>query len=348
MERLPSLLDHCTSGGCGAKIGPDELSIAIGAITDNIGAKDDNLLVGFDSSDDAAVYRIDDERCLISTVDFFPPMVADAKTFGRVAAANALSDVYAMGGKPLFALNLVCFPQSLDKSLLRDILVGGAEKCAEAGVSIAGGHSIYDKEIKYGLSVTGVAGSDKIFRNNTPRIGDKVILTKPLGVGIILAAERAGLAGKSSVDEVTGSMEKLNKYAAEAMLGFDISACTDVTGFGLLVHLLEMTAGQVSVELFTDEIPFFESARGFAEEFLVTAAGQRNRNSAQDKVDVTGLSFWLQELLFDPQTSGGLLFAVRAEQADELLARIRESDSKAAIIGCVRCESYHEKRVFFE
>ena len=336
MERSPSILDNCTSGGCGAKISPGELAFALGAVADNSDALDDNLLVGFDSSDDAAVYRIDDGRSVISTVDFFPPMVADAGSFGRIAAANALSDVYAMGGVPLFALNLVCFPQSLDKSLLSDILAGGAEKCAEAGVSIAGCHSIYDKEIKYGLSVTGIADSDRIYRNNTPRVGDKIILTKPLGVGIVLAAERAGLASKSSADEVIGSMERLNKYAALAMSGYDIGACTDVTGFGLLVHLFEMTAGRVSVELYCDNIPYFKSARSYAEDYLLTAAGQRNRNFAAGKVDVSDLSFWLQELLFDPQTSGGLLIAVSAEQADELLARICNNDSHAAIIGCVK------------
>ena len=327
-----SLLDNCTSGGCGAKISPRELSSILEGIEK---FEDNNLLVGFNSSDDAAVYKMDDTNSIISTVDFFPPMVADAKSFGRIAAANALSDVYAMGGKPLFALNLVCFQQSMDSAVLREILAGGAEKCAEAGVAIAGGHSIYDRQVKYGLSVTGIAPTDMIFRNNTPRVGDKLILTKPLGVGIILAAERAKHADKDSLDEAIGSMERLNKYAAQCLSGYDVSACTDITGFGLLVHLLEMSAGLVSVELFSDNIPFFKSARLFAEEFLLTAGGQRNRSFVADRVDVNGIPFWLQEIVFDPQTSGGLLVAVNSEHADLLLEDIRVNDPRAAIIGSV-------------
>ena len=334
--RLPSLLDNCTSGGCGAKISPGELSKALESITDKFAVSDSNLLVGFNSSDDAAVYRIDDKRSLISTVDFFPPMVADAKTFGRIAAANALSDIYAMGGTPLYALNMVCFPQSMDIAILSDILAGGASKCLEAGVPIAGGHSIYDKEIKYGLSVTGVADTDKIYRNNTPRVGDKLILTKPLGVGIVLAAERAGMASAGSVDEVIRSMERLNKSAAKCMSEYDVSACTDITGFGLLGHLLEMTANRVSVELYYDSIPYFESARMYAEEFLLTAAGQRNRNFVRDRIDISNLPFWLQELVFDPQTSGGLLIAVKSEQAEKLLGEILVNNPQAAIIGTIR------------
>jgi len=330
MKRLPSLLDNCTSGGCGAKISPGELSSILSHITQ---PDDENLLIGFRSSDDAAVYRIDDTRSLISTVDFFPPMVDDARTFGRIAAANALSDIYAMGGKPLFALNLLCFPEALEHGLPGEVLTGGAEKCAEAGVPLAGGHSIYDKEIKYGLAVTGVAETDRIYRNNTPRPGDMLILTKPLGVGIIMAAHRAGEASAQAVGEAVASMERLNKYACEKLSAFDISACTDVTGFGFIVHLLEMTAGKVSAEIFTGELPGISFARDYAKEFLLTAAGQRNRVFAGSRADTGRLPFWMQEILFDPQTSGGLLIAVSAPQAETLLGLIRADDPRAAVVG---------------
>jgi selenide,water dikinase len=241
-----------------------------------------------------------------------------------------------MGAMPLFALNLVCFPQSLDKALLGDILAGGAEKCAEAGVPIAGGHSIYDKEIKYGLSVTGIADTEKIHLNNTPREGDKLILTKPLGVGIVLAADRAGMDSLKAVDDVIRSMVRLNKYTDLCMSGHDIGACTDITGFGLLGHLVEMTAGKFSAELFTEDIPYFAAARSYADEYLLTAAGQRNRNHVADKVELSNVPFWLQELLFDPQTSGGLLLTIRADEADELVKKIRAGDANAAIIGTVK------------
>ena len=333
MDRLPSLLDNCTSGGCGAKISPGELSSILSGI---VSISDGNLLVGAQTSDDAAVYRIDDRRSIISTVDFFPPVVADAKTFGKIAAANALSDVYAMGGSPLFALNLVCFPQTMDTGILREILAGGAEKCAEAGAAVAGGHSIYGTEIKYGLSVTGVADTDRIYRNNTPRSGDKLILTKPLGVGIIMLAERSGEADKTAVEEATASMERLNKYAAEKLAQFDIGACTDVTGFGLIVHALEMTAGNMSAEIYCDSLPYFSSAKAYAEDEWITGGGQRNRKFAGNRVDVSALPLWIQELMFDPKTSGGLLIAVNPEQADDLLRAIQQDDPRAMIIGGIK------------
>ena len=285
--------------------------------------------------DDAAVYRIDDERCLLSTVDFFPPMVSDAKTFGRIAAANALSDIYAMGGKPLYALNLVCYPQELDMSLLSEIISGGMEKCAEAGVYLAGGHSIYDKEIKYGIAVTGIAQTQKIYRNNTPRVGDRLLLTKPLGVGVIAAAERGGDADPSDTAEVVRSMERLNKYASEKLGGFDVSACTDVTGFGLAVHALEMTAGNVSIEFDVGSLPYFSRVRHYIEDGYVTGGGRRNRDFAGSRVDTAALPGWISELVFDPQTSGGLLVAVRADQAEGLLHAIIADDPMAAVIGRV-------------
>jgi len=263
-------------------------------------------------------------------------MVADAKTFGKIAAANALSDIYAMGGKPLYALNIVCFPQNLDNRILQEILEGGAEKCAEAGALLAGGHSIYDEGIKYGLAVTGIAESEKYYCNNTPRVGDKLILTKPLGVGTITAAYRGGEANAEDIEEVITSMERLNKYAAEKAAAFDISACTDITGFGLIAHLLEMLAGKTSAEIYCDNIPHLSNAKHYIDEDWITGGGKRNRDFVGTRVDTSKLPQWNAELMFDPQTSGGLLLAVKAEQANDLLNKVHTSgDTKAAIIGCI-------------
>jgi len=263
-------------------------------------------------------------------------MVADARSFGKIAAANALSDIYAMGGKPLYALNIVCFPQDLDKQLLQEILAGGAEKCAEAGATLAGGHSIYDDGIKYGLAVTGIADTDRFLRNNTPRPGDKLILTKPLGVGIITAAYRDGETNDTDSAEVVASMERLNKYAAEKMEAYDVSACTDITGFGLIGHILEMTASTVSAEIYCDNLPHLSRVKYFIEDDYITGGGKRNRAFVGDRVDTGKLPTWISELMYDPQTSGGLLIAVSHAQADELLREIQEDDPKAAIVGCIK------------
>ncbi|MDR0382633.1 MAG: selenide, water dikinase SelD [Spirochaetaceae bacterium] len=326
-----SLLSNCTSGGCGAKIESEGLARLLAGLSADSGQ---NLLVGYDASDDAAVYRLDGEYSLVSTVDFFPPMIDDARTFGRIAAANALSDVWAMGGRPILALNLVCFPEAMDKKILADILAGGAEKITEAGAALGGGHSIYDREPKYGLAVTGIVETSKALRNNTPKTGHKLILTKPLGVGIVMAALRAGMADEDAVRRATASMERLNRYACEAMAGFDVSACTDVTGFGLLVHALEMAGDSAAVMLYPDALPFIPEAAGYANEYLLTAAGQRNRNRVEKLISVSRLPFAVQELMFDPQTSGGLLIAVSAREAEELARRITDAgDCSAAIIG---------------
>jgi len=329
-QKLSSLLDNCTSGGCGAKISPGELSKLLAGLPVFY---DENLLVGFESSDDAAVYKLDEKRSIVTTADFFPPMVNDPKTFGKIAAANALSDVYTMGARPVTAINLVCFPQAMDLVILKEILLGGAEKVAEASAVLCGGHSIYDKEPKYGLAVTGIVENDKILRNNTPEPGHKLILTKPLGTGLIMAALRGGVASEAAVKKATWSMERLNKYAAEKLTGYDVSACTDITGFGLLAHALEMASDRVSIVIYPNEVPYFEEAYQYAEAYLMTAAGQRNRNHLAGKADVGELPFASQELLFDPQTSGGLLISVSSHQSDELLAAIHDGDPSARIIG---------------
>ena len=323
------ILSNCTSGGCGAKIGPGELSSLLGALQ---APTDERLLIGFNAADDAAVYALDDDRAIVSTVDFFSPMVNDPFVFGQIAAANALSDIYAMGATPFLALNLVCFPEKLPKTLLADILAGGAQKIAEAGAVLGGGHSIYDREPKYGLAVTGFVKKEHVIRNNTPRIGHRLILTKSLGVGIIMAAERAGAASAEAVQKAVDSMRRLNRYAAEKMRGFPVSACTDVTGFGLLCHVLEMCGDTVSAEIWPEELPVFTEAAGYAQDFLLTAAGQRNRNHVGHG-PVDKLPFAVQELMFDPQTSGGLLICVDSEYSAPLLTAIHQDDPAARIIG---------------
>ena len=328
-----NLLSSCTSGGCGAKIGPGELRRITGALPK---FDDQRLLVGFDGSDDGCVYRLDEVQSLVSTVDFFPPMVEDPRIFGRIAAANALSDIYAMGARPLFALNIVCFPQGGEMEALAEILQGGAEKVLEAGAVIGGGHSIYDREVKYGLCVTGTVRDGHVLRNDTPREGDSLILTKPLGTGIILAAQRVQMADAAAYEAALAVMQRLNRDAAEAMEGFSVSACTDVTGFGLLAHAHEMAGTHMAVRIDPDALPIQRNVLGYAAEYLTTAAGQRNRNHLRGDVDVRCVSREMQEVLFDPQTSGGLLIAVARDEAEALLSQIRQNDPDAALIGGVR------------
>jgi selenide,water dikinase len=325
-----SLLSECTSGGCGAKIGPGELA---GILSGLRVKKDPALLVGFEGSDDAAAYRIDGDRVLVSTVDFFSPMVEDPFLFGKIAAANALSDIYAMGARPLYALNLICFPQRLDRKILEAILAGGAEKALEAETVIAGGHSIYDHEPKYGLAVTGIAEQRNLIRNNTCRDGDALILTKALGAGLIMAGLRAGEAAEAVVKAAADSMERLNRYAAEKFPPFRVHACTDVTGFGLAVHAAEMAGDAFTLVIDGGSLPLLEGALGFAENYYATAAGQRNRNFMAGRADVVSLPAAMQEIVFDPQTSGGLLIAVAAEDAEKLCGAIAGDDPAAAIIG---------------
>ncbi|MDR2740598.1 MAG: selenide, water dikinase SelD [Treponema sp.] len=332
-----SLLSNCTSGGCGAKLGPGELADILAALEVK---RDPALLVGFGGRDDAAIYRIDDEYALVSTVDFFSPMVNDPFLFGKIAAANALSDIYAMGGKPLFALNLICFPEKLDRAILKDILAGGAAKALEADTVIAGGHSIFDHEPKYGLAVTGAADPRRILRNDTCKAGDVLILTKPLGTGLVMAALRSGEADEAAVRTATDSMERLNRRAAEKMIALngstgrmDVHACTDVTGFGLAVHASEMAGKAYTLVIDGASLPLLPGALNFAENFYATAVGQRNRAYMESRADVSALSPAMREIVFDPQTSGGLLIAAAPEAAQELCDAIRIDDPVAAIIG---------------
>lgn len=321
----------CKSGGCTAKLGAGVLEHILERLPK--GARDENLLVGYDSKDDAAVYRLNEQQAVVQTLDFFPPMVEDPYIFGKVAATNALSDIYAMGGEVKTALNIVCFPESMNLNILGKILQGGAEKVQEAGGSLAGGHSIADSDVKYGLSVTGVVNPQKIWTNNGAQPGDRLILTKRLGVGILCAAHRVGQEPEGAMAQVIESMTTLNRKASEIGRKYSIHACTDVTGFGFLGHLHEMMDGKHSCIIYADQIPVFDGAAACAEEFLLTAAGQKNRNHLEQYVMFTDVSFGMEEVLYDPQTSGGLLFAVPKKEASRLCEELQTAGLPARIVG---------------
>lgn len=297
------------------------------------------MLVGLGTADDAGVYRISEDLALVQTVDFFTPMVDDPFDFGRIAAANALSDVYAMGGVPKTAMNLVAFPmQKLGKDVLRATLAGGIEKLREAETVLIGGHSIEDHEFKYGLSVTGFVHPGRILTNQGLLPGDRLILTKPLGAGIINTAIKGGLANAQTIAAVTAVMATLNRTAAQVLKSFDVSICTDVTGFGLLGHLAEMVYGtHVGVTLDSRAVPVLPEALEFAAMGFVPAGAHRNRLFRQSMVTATpDFSPILRDVLFDPQTSGGLLVGCAEKEAQSLKNRlIDQGVTDAAIIGYV-------------
>lgn len=321
----------CRGGGCTAKLGAGILSHILEKLPK--GPKDNNLLVGFDSKDDAAVYKITDDLAVVQTLDFFPPMVEDPYTFGKIAAANALSDIYAMGGEVKTALNIVCFPEQMDLNILGEILRGGSEKVIEAGGQLVGGHSIADSDVKYGLSVMGLIDPRRVYTNNSAQVGDKLILTKKLGVGIVCTANRVGEASEEAMAEAIASMTFLNKYAAEILHGFEVHACTDVTGFSFLGHLHEMLDGRLSAVIDAKNILTIEGALAYADEFLLTAAAQKNRNYVGEHVEFTDVAFAMEEVLFDPQTSGGLLAAVSSSDAEQVLEQMRAAGMPASMVG---------------
>lgn len=318
----------CTGGGCTAKLGSQVLSKILKKLPK---PTDKSLLIGIETSDDAAVYKLTEDIAIVQTLDFFPPMLDDPYIFGQIAAANALSDIYAMGATPITALNIVCFPESWDMNILGDIMRGGQEKVLEAEASLVGGHSISDDSVKYGLSVTGIINPKKLRANNTAQVGDKIILTKPLGVGLACAAFRAG--EKCSIDYAVKSMITLNKYAAQIADEFEVNGCTDVTGFGLSGHLNEMLREDISAKIYAPKLPVIENARFLAEEFYLTAAAQRNRNAAEGKIKFIESDFATEEIVFDPQTSGGLLFAVKECDAQNLQNRLVSVGINSSLIG---------------
>jgi len=297
-------------------------------------SKDPNLLVGFDTSDDAAVYRVSPEIALISTVDYITPPVNDPYWFGQIAAANSLSDVYAMGGRPLTALNLVMFPsQKLAMSFLKDILQGGNDKVIEAGASMAGGHSVDDNEPKYGLAVTGRVHPDRILTNCGSQPGDALVLTKPLGTGVLFNANRSGRLPYPELEGILPRVAALNRRAIETALKFEVHACTDVTGFGVMGHALELARGSdVQINLIYQNLPFYPNALRMYQKGETTGSNKANRELAEGAWEMRAhCSAEQQELLFDPQTSGGLLLAVPASQADDLVSQLKKDGVEAAV-----------------
>lgn len=322
----------CKGGGCTAKLGPGMLSAVLEKLPKY---GDPNLIVGFDSSDDAAVYRLTEDLAVVQTLDFFPPMVEDPYIFGQIAATNALSDVYAMGGEVKSALNIVCFPEKMDLNILGQIMLGGSEKVKEAGGVLAGGHSIADTDVKYGLSVMGTIHPDKIYKNNTCQEGDKLILTKPLGIGIVCTAQRVGESSKEAMDMAIRSMTTLNKYAAQIMRKYRVNACTDVTGFSFLGHLTEMLEEKFGAEIDSLQIPYISEALHYANAFYITAASQKNRNHLGDRVIFNNVPYAIEEILFDPQTSGGLLVSLHKEDAQQALKELEGLGLPCGIVGTV-------------
>ena len=334
METKARLTHLASCAGCGAKVGAGTLA---SLLKDFKTRTDPRLMVGFDKSDDASVYVVNDDTALIQTVDFFPPIVDDPYLFGQIAAANAISDVYAMGGEPRLALNLLCVTDAMEDGWIREILRGGYDKAYEAGVIISGGHSIRGGEPLYGLAVTVFARPDRILRNASARPGDVLILTKPLGVGILTTAAKAELADAAVMKRVYQQMATLNGNACRAMRDFRVHSCTDITGFGLLGHGCEMAQGSgCTLHLKVSDIPFHREALELADMGLVPAGAYRNRDFAEAEVTVRGnVSRAMQDILYDPQTSGGLLMAVDARDGAALLECLRSEIPEAAIIGCV-------------
>ena len=322
--------------GCAAKMGADALANALRPLAQTFGAAPD-LLVGLGAADDAAVYRLNDEQAIVATVDFFPPVVDDPYTFGAIAATNALSDLYAMGATPLLCLNLVTFPESLDQAILTEIMRGGAEKVREAGAVIAGGHSVIDDEPKYGLAAIGVVHPARVRTKGGARPGDVLLLTKPLGTGVITTALKHEVASEAHVAAAVASMTTLNAAAARALgtLGDGLHACTDVTGFSLLGHAWEMASQSgVAFRFSASRLPLLPGAREYAAAGETPGGTDRNRRSvgehvtwAEDVSDVDRL------LLLDPQTSGGLLAAVAGEAAEQAIQVLAEAGVSATLIG---------------
>ncbi|ONI47246.1 selenide, water dikinase SelD [Candidatus Epulonipiscioides saccharophilum] len=337
-----------THGGCACKIPSNSLHDLLANIKT---IKDPNLLVGYDSSDDASVYKLTDNLAIVQTLDFFKPIVPDPYTFGQIAATNALSDIYAMGGHVITAQNIVCFPKNEDLNVLKEILRGGNDKLLEAGVALSGGHSIYDESIKYGLSVTGTVDPNKVYKNNSVKTGDALILTKPLGVGIASMAYNFFQAEENQSDftdsdwsnrkasvnltmaEAISHMTTLNKYASEIASDYSIHAMTDITGFGFIGHLLEMLGHNFGAIIYSKDVPVITSCVELASDFFISEAGQVNRNNAQYRIASMDIDDDLSELLFDPQTSGGLLISIPPFDAPSLLAKLKLKGLKARCVG---------------
>ncbi len=317
--------------GCGAKVGAGQLAELFEGFD---APRDPDLLVGFDHADDAAVYRLRDDLAIVQTVDFFPPMVDDPYLFGQIAAANALSDLYAMGARPITALNVMAVPEDMPAETVRAILSGGLSKVVEAGASLAGGHSIYDREPKYGMAVTGVIDPARILRNDGARPGDVLVYTKPLGFGIAATAVKGGVAAPALEAAAIAAMTELNRAAGEAMVRHRVHACTDITGFAVLGHVLEMAEGaDLAARIDADAFELLPDVRELAAMGILPAAVYRNRRFAAERVDFGAVPLDLQDVLFDPQTSGGLMMAVDEGDLEPLLADLASAGVAAHAVG---------------
>ena len=329
--------------GCGAKVGAGMLSKLLTDIKVN---KDPRLIVGFDKSDDASVYVVDENTAIVQTVDFFPPIHDDPYTFGQIAATNALSDIYAMGGEPKLCQNILMIPKELPDTVVHELLRGGYDKVYEAGALITGGHSIFDPILNYGLCVTGIMKPDNVLKNSGALPGDVLFLTKPLGTGILTTGAKGGLLSDEGMELAVALMTTLNKGARDTMIKYDVHACTDVTGFSLMGHLLEMAAGSdVSVVVDTKAVNVIPEALELASYGVLPEGMYRNRNYAEREVDAEGIDRAFCDALFDPQTSGGLLIAVSASDADALEAELEKTVPCAQRIGTVKTYNPSEKRI---
>ena len=334
METEVKLTKLANCAGCGAKMGAGTLAKMLDGFKAH---SDPRLIVGYDKSDDASVYVLDEHTALIQTTDFFPPIVDDPYLYGKIAATNALSDVYAMGGEPKLALNILCAAEGMADETIREILRGGYDAAYEAGAIITGGHTIKGAEPIYGLAVSGFVHPQKVLTNSNAKAGDVLILTKPLGVGIITTGAKAEMVENDVMDRIYAQMATLNKTARDIMIQYDVHSCTDVTGFALLGHSFEMAQGSnCTIHIEVDKVPYHAEALELASMGLIPAGAYRNRDYAQSGVQVKGnISLAMQDILYDPQTSGGLLFALPAVEAEACLTALRRDIPSAAIIGYV-------------
>lgn len=334
METEVRLTKLANCAGCGAKLGAGTLARMLEGFHTH---SDPRLIVGFDKSDDASVYVLDDHTALIQTTDFFPPIVDDPYMYGRIAATNALSDVYAMGGEPKLALNILCAADAMDDATIREILRGGYDAAYEAGAIITGGHTIRGAEPIYGLAVSGFVHPEKVLTNSNAKPGDVLMLTKPLGVGVITTGAKAELVDADVIARIHRQMATLNKAARNVMVKYPVHSCTDVTGFGLLGHSFEMAQGSgCTIHIQAQDVPYHAEALELASMGLVPAGAYRNREYAQAAVEVRGeIPLALQDIFYDPQTSGGLMFALPEEAAQDCLREMQTVIPEAAIVGYV-------------
>lgn len=334
METDVKLTKLASCAGCGAKVGAGTLVHMLEGFKTHT---DPRLIVGYDKSDDASVYVIDDNTALVQTTDFFPPIVDDPFLYGQIAAANALSDVYAMGGEPKLALNIMCLSESMGKETVQEILRGGYDKAYEAGAIITGGHTIQGAEPIYGLAVSGFVHPKKVLTNSGARPGDKLILTKPLGIGILTTSAKADMVDREVLDRIYNQMAALNKAARDIMVKYHVHSCTDVTGFALMGHSFEMAQGSgCTIHIQSQNVPFHSEAYELAEMGFIPAGAYRNREYAEAGVkNISNVSRALLDIFYDPQTSGGLMIALDAKEAEQCLDEMRKVIPQAAIIGYV-------------